>query len=211
QTTATSAPVEFTGTVEAINGSTITVGGVIIDVSGVDASIVNQLTVNTAISIAGTLENNSVIATTIPIINTGPADPPADGLLLNTFVVAYGGRVFDGSNTTFTYTVSGTGVSPDLSHFDVEIPQCVPVLEVVTFSPADAVEFGVDPTTGVNGIKWDTPLLTTESRTYTITFFGYVAEGSVIVAVKDGMVSPLVRCKDHPVISRQLILRNSFR
>ncbi len=186
ETAATSAPVEFTGTIEALNGSTITVGGLRGDVSGIDSSIRNQLAVSTAISITGTLENGIVIATTLVIINTEPVDPPVDGLLLNEFVVSYGGRVFDGSNTTFTYTVTGTGVPPDLSHFDVEIPVCVPLLQVVGYSPTQAVSFGVDPTTGVNGIKWDLSLRTNESRTYSITFAGNVPQGMVEVAVKGG-------------------------
>jgi hypothetical protein len=185
-TTTTSTPIEFTGTVDNIEGTTITVGGLTVDVSSIDASIVGQLTINTTVSISGTLENGVVTAITIVIVNAGPVVPPPDGLLLNTFVVSYGGRVFDGSQTTFTYIVSGTGAPPDLSHFDVEIPHCVPPLEVIAFSPTDAVEFGVDPTTGVDGIKWDSPLGMNETRTYTLTFFGFVAEGTVVVAVKDG-------------------------
>jgi hypothetical protein len=102
------------------------------------------------------------------------------------FTVTYGGRVYDGDQTTFTYIVSGTGVPPDLSHFDLEIPTCSPALVVVSYSPTSAVSFGVDPTTGINGIKWDVPLLTTDTRTYSITFEGNVIEGTVLAAVKGG-------------------------
>lgn len=108
--------------------------------------------------------------------------------VVNGFVVTYGGRIYDSATnqTTFTYSVSGTNVPPDLSHFDIEIPTCPSPLAAVAYSPTDAVSFGVDPTTGVNGIKWDLPLLMSESRTYSITFQGNVLEGNVTVAVKGG-------------------------
>lgn len=117
-----------------------------------------------------------------------PADAQGEttGILIRGFVVTFGGRVFDGSQTTFTYGVAGTGTPPDLSHFDVEIPVCVPPLQVVGFSPTQAVSFGTDPTTGVTGIKWDLSLLTTDTRTYSITFAGDVPQGMVQVAVKGG-------------------------
>ena len=110
------------------------------------------------------------------------------GVLVHNFRVAYVGRVYDPATnqTTFTYLVCGTGTPPDLSHFDIEIPVCIPALNVVATNPTDAVSFGTDPTTGINGIKWDSPLLTTATRTYSITFAGDVAEGSVQVAVKGG-------------------------
>lgn len=104
------------------------------------------------------------------------------------FDVTYGGSTYDSAanQTTFTYIVSGTGSPPDLSHFDVEIPVCTPALVIAATSPTAAVSFGVDPTTGINGVKWDISLGTTETRTYTLTFVGDVAEGSIQVAVKGG-------------------------
>jgi hypothetical protein len=38
----------------------------------------------------------------------------------------------------------------------------------------------------VDGIKWDLPLSTNSSRTYSITFEGEVSKGEVVAAVKDG-------------------------
>lgn len=104
------------------------------------------------------------------------------------FTITYGGRTYDSINdqTTFTYIVAGTGAPPDLSHFDLEIPICPTELVVAGYSPTAAVSFGVDPTTGINGIKWDVPLLTTDTRTYSITFEGNVVEGTVLAAVKGG-------------------------
>jgi hypothetical protein len=106
----------------------------------------------------------------------------------NGFSVTYGGRSYNiaTDQTTFTYTVSGTNVPPDLSHFDLEIPTCETALEVIAYNPAEAVSFGIDPTTGVNGIKWDLPLKMDQTRVYTITFAGDVAEGDITAAVKAG-------------------------
>src|SRR5690606_3104455 len=108
------------------------------------------------------------------------------GVLVHTFRVAYVGRVYDPATnqTTFTYLVCGTGTPPDLSHFAIEIPVCIPALSVVATHPSDAVSFGTDPPTGSNGIKGESPLLTTATRTCSITFAGDVAEGSVQAAVK---------------------------
>ena len=96
----------------------------------------SQLIIGTEVSISGTLNNGIVIATTVVIVTVEPDDePPTDGLLLNTFVVRYVERTFDGNTTTFTYTVTGTNVPPDLSHFDIEIPICAPPLQVVATRP----------------------------------------------------------------------------
>src|SRR5690606_34690912 len=125
----------------------------------------------------------ALLLSTVPI---SAQDPPPDEQPLVSFDVRYSGRTYDSATnrTTFTYIVSGTGSAPDLSHFDIGLPVCSPQLLVVGTSPAEAVRFGVDPTTGVDGIKWDLPLQTTETRTYSITFEGNVAEGGVPVAVK---------------------------
>lgn len=123
----------------------------------------------------------------IPAVQSVTAqDAPDGGLKLLSFAVSYGGKTYDSAanQTTFSYIVTGVDQRPDLSHFDVGLPDCSPALLIVATSPTDAVSFGVDPTTGVNGIKWDLPLKTTDSRTYSITFFGNVVEGSVQVAVK---------------------------
>ena len=46
----------------------------------------------------------------------------ADQTLINGFLVQYDGRSFDGEQTTFGYTVSGTGESPPLTDFRLELP-----------------------------------------------------------------------------------------
>ena len=46
---------------------------------------------------------------------------------------------------------------PALSHFVVELPQCCSLqIEFVSFP--DFVEMGLDPTTGIDGIKWEVPV-----------------------------------------------------
>ncbi len=109
-------------------------------------------------------------------------------LRLGSFDVSFLGRSYDSAadQTTFSYLVAGTGQPPDLSHFDLGLPVCDPVLDVVGYSPASGVSFGADPTTGVDGIKWDVPLLVTDTRTYSLTLAGNVIAGPVSVAVKDG-------------------------
>lgn len=122
------------------------------------------------------------------VILSSSAAVLAQGLTLNGFTVSYSGRAYNSSTdrTTFSYTVSGTNTPPDLSHFNLEIPDCEIPLEVVAYNPTTAVSFGVDPTTGVNGIKWDLPLRTDQTRVYSISFEGDVSEGKITTAVKGG-------------------------
>jgi hypothetical protein len=104
------------------------------------------------------------------------------------FKVTYEGRVTvrATNRTSFIYTVTGKGVPPELSHFELQIPTCTPLLQVAAYNPTEAVRFGVDPTTGLDGIKWDRPLQVEESRTYTVTLSGNVEEGTTQAAVKTG-------------------------
>jgi len=102
---------------------------------------------------------------------------------VNNFIVRYDGRTFAGGQTTFAYTVSGTGVGPVLNHFVVEIPSCAPALASSAPSGGSVI---ADPTSGLFGVKWGTSLETSESRAYSITFPGDVPDGLVRVAVKAG-------------------------
>ena len=182
QDTTTSSPIAFSGTVEAISGTQITVSGLVVDVSAIDPAVVSQIVIDAQIEISGTLSNGVVAAVTVLIVSIPPPPP----VTVNGFVVIFGGVSFNGTSTTFTYVVSGTGTPPDLSHFDLQIPACTPTLSVTAYSPAEAVSFGVDPTTGIDGIKWDLPLSVNDSRTYSITFAGNVSTGVVQAAVKGG-------------------------
>ena len=178
--TAQGSEIEFVGTIQAVEAETITVNGIVVNVSSAEVAV--SLEVGVVVRVRGTLlENGSILATRVEAAGQEPA-------LLNAFQVSFQGRTYDAAanRTTFAYRVTGTGTPPDLSHFDLEIPACDPALEVVGYSPAEAVSFGVDPTTGVSGIKWDLPLLSTDSRSYSVTFQGSVVEGTVLVAVYGG-------------------------
>jgi len=102
---------------------------------------------------------------------------------LEGYTVAFDGRSFANDQTTFSYTVTGTGAVHNLSHFVLGIPDCAPAL-VASYPAGGTV--GTDPTTGVYGIKWDISVGTGESRSYSITFSGDVPLGAIHAAVKAG-------------------------
>jgi hypothetical protein len=112
----------------------------------------------------------------------------AQGTTLSGFSISYNGRAFNASanNTTFTYTVAGTNVPPELTQFSLQIPVCQPALETVAYAPTQGVSFGTDATTSITGIRWDLPLAVGQSRVYTVTLAGEVSEGTVNAAVKSG-------------------------
>ncbi len=171
--------ISFTGIIDAADGTNISVNGLVVDVSTVSAQTFIELQVGVLVTVVGSYQNGLVTVVTIVIVDT-PPEPASN------YIITYEGRVFDGTTTTFTYTVTGTGLPPALSHFDLQIPICSIALELVSYSPTEAVEVGVDPTTGIDGIKWDLPLGESESRTYSVTFQGDVLEGEIAAAVKNG-------------------------
>jgi hypothetical protein len=116
---------------------------------------------------------------------SGPTVP--DSTVLNGYLVQFDGRSVVGSQTTFSYTVTGVGGAHALSHFLLEIPDCAP--DLVASSPAGGT-VGVDPLTGLYGVKWDSPLGTTESRSYSMTFLGDVPMGVILASVKASTTSP---------------------
>ena len=177
------ATIEFGGVVQSFDGTTAVINGLSVDLSAIDVSITSQLAVNMNVNVSGNLSNGVVTATIIilPQVNTN-----VSVVTVNHYNVSYNGSTYDGSSTTFSYTVMGTGSPPALSHFDIEIPMCDTLLQVTAYSPETAVEFGTDPTTGIDGIKWDFGIGESATQTYTITFEGFVAEGEVQVAVKAG-------------------------
>jgi len=103
------------------------------------------------------------------------------------WTVTYLGSTYDGglNQTTFSYSVTVLD-DPALSHFNVGFPLC-DQLTVASWEPMGAVSIGLDPTTGVYGIKWDDGQDTGTTRTYSVTFQGAIPEGTVEVAVKAGL------------------------
>jgi hypothetical protein len=103
--------------------------------------------------------------------------------VLNGYLLEFTGRTVANNQTTFSYTVSGTGGQHSLSHFALELPVCAPALDA--FAPSGS-SIGVNPLTGLFSIKWDISLGQTESRDYSITFPGDVPLGVIVGAVKAG-------------------------
>lgn len=120
-----------------------------------------------------------VISFIVPIAS---AQDPDDFGYQITFV----GRTYDPvtDTTTFTYNVVGDGTGVALSYFDLEIPACSDSLEVVSFSPTNAVEIGTDDSEVAVGIKWDFPLQADGAQIYSITFKGDVLLGDINSAVQ---------------------------
>lgn len=103
------------------------------------------------------------------------------------YSISYDGSSYDADldQTTFRYTVVGTGQAPALSHFVVGLPLCDPPISILSTSPAGG-EIGRDPFTGVYGIKWDFGVEPDQSQSYSYTVTGEIAEGPVTVVVKAG-------------------------
>ena len=64
-------PVQFIGTVESVEGLTITIGGVEVDISNTTVAV-NDLEVGVTVNVSGRLQEQTVVATTIIIITTAP-------------------------------------------------------------------------------------------------------------------------------------------
>jgi hypothetical protein len=116
----------------------------------------------------------------------GVVDKTANQTLINNYIVQYDGRTFTGGETTFRYTVYGTGVDPALSHFTLELPDCAP--ELSGYSPTNSVSINENPQTGIYGIEWHLNVEADDSvgRQYSISFPGDVPEGVIFSAVKSG-------------------------
>ena len=119
-------------------------------------------------------------ATFDPVITSAP------GVTINNYDVHFDGRTYADDQTTFTYTVSGTGIEPALSHFTIELPDCAP--ELAAYSPTNSVSINYNPQTGIYGIEWHLSVAAedTVGRQYSITFAGDVPDGVVWSAVKSG-------------------------
>jgi hypothetical protein len=111
----------------------------------------------------------------------GDAATATASIVLSGFSVQFDGRQVSGGNTTFSYTVTGTGGEHALSHFALEVPDCAPA--VLSTSPAGGT-IGVNPLTGLYSVKWDLSLGTNESRSYSVTFTGDVPLGIIRASVK---------------------------
>lgn len=102
------------------------------------------------------------------------------------FNVTYEGRTYDSGadQTTFTYTVAGTGAGT-LDSFTLGLPICGNPLVLESYSPAGAT-IGEEPNTFILGITWNQPLGANDTQTYSLVYEGNILEGSVDVAVVRG-------------------------
>ena len=104
--------------------------------------------------------------------------------IIGNYNVRYDGRTVAGGQTTFAYTVSGTGAGTGINHFVIQLPACAPAL--ASSSPSNGTIVN-DANSGLFGIKWgNLSIGPTESAAFSITFPGNVSEGLVRVSVKAG-------------------------
>jgi hypothetical protein len=97
--------------------------------------------------------------------------------------VSFVGATYDSAldRTTFTYQLTALSWEKDLSHWVLEFDG-----GFVGATPASPVALGLDPTTGVTGLKWDGGQGKGTVATYTLTVAGHAAVGVVDYAVKGG-------------------------
>ncbi|HXV13324.1 MAG TPA: SdrD B-like domain-containing protein [Candidatus Krumholzibacteria bacterium] len=127
---------------------------------------------------------SSPVGNESPVVHAPLASFVSQETTINNFVVRFDGRTVSGGNTTFTYTVRGTGVDPNLSHFTVELPACAPA--PLSFSPAGSANVNTNPQSGIYGVEWHLSVSKDNlaGQTYSITFPGEVALGIVRSEVK---------------------------
>ncbi|NGP75329.1 hypothetical protein G3570_01700 [Balneolaceae bacterium YR4-1] len=103
-----------------------------------------------------------------------------DPVPLNNYLVTFNGKHYDQekNQSTFTYTVSGTGVEPALNYFFIESPSCAG--SPVAYSPIQSAK--VNP----EGITWEASISSTESRVYSITYSGDLPIGAVTAKSESG-------------------------
>ncbi|MCK5086947.1 MAG: hypothetical protein KAQ90_05470, partial [Melioribacteraceae bacterium] len=108
----------------------------------------------------------------------------AQTVTIGDYDVTFNGVTNNGDNTsTWSYTVSGIGEDPALSHWVLGLCDDHTVL-----SSNYSYEVNTDPTTGVYGIKWDKGIEPDESFTFTFTLDGIYDVVDVEAAVKAGQI-----------------------
>ncbi|MDH5547560.1 MAG: carboxypeptidase regulatory-like domain-containing protein [Gammaproteobacteria bacterium] len=86
--------------------------------------------------------------------------------------------------TTFTYQMTAQSWEKDLSHWVLAVNLDDVVL--VSVSPDNLISYGLDPTTGVVGIKWDAGQDKGTTALYSITVAGQVGVADIDYSVKGG-------------------------
>ncbi len=106
-----------------------------------------------------------------------------DPVPLNNYLVTFNGKSYDQNTdrSTFSYTVSGTGVEPALNYLFIETPSCAG--PVVAYSPTQSAKVGQ------TGITWESSIPTTGSQNYSITYSGNLPIGGVDAGSQSGNVA----------------------
>lgn len=129
-----------------------------------------------------------------------------ENALVNTYVVAFTGREVKGTGdnftTTFNYLVSGTGMTPQLDSFTLELPNCAGNL--LSWFPQQ-------PTTILStSIKWNNSVSKDGSQAYSLTFAGDIPLGLINSTVTRGSnvstVKVLGPCKDVFTLSGSIFI-----
>jgi len=105
-----------------------------------------------------------------------------DPVPLNNYLVTFNGKTYDQANdrSTFSYTVSGTGVEPALNYLFIETPACAGA--PVAYSPVQSAKVNPD------GITWEASISTESSQDYSITYSGDLPIGAVNAISESGNV-----------------------
>jgi len=82
------------------------------------------------------------------------------------YSIEFLGSSYNGSTTTFTYLVTSYD-SPALSHWILGLPDCITAGDIAAAGPGTTV-FGLDPTTGIWGLKFDSGVQVGSPVTFTI-------------------------------------------
>ena len=116
------------------------------------------------------------------------------------FTVEYKGKIFDGTNSKFSYEVCAVDPDPGegFSHITFEIPMCPDSAIQILASSCNPTgcEVGKDPTTNVdNGIKWNDTINDGQCKTYSFEAAGDVPEGTINVFIKAGNCNTTESCE----------------
>jgi hypothetical protein len=122
-------PIQFTGTVEAVDGMVITVSGLPVDVS--DSAVpIDDLQVGELVQITGVLQNGVVIATTIEIV-TAPETTPAPETPPDATETP-GENNDDDMNFVIEGPVEKVNINiVTIYNFDIEIEPAHPILKII--------------------------------------------------------------------------------
>jgi len=137
----------------------------------------------------------SATATPTPI-DACPSDPSST---VNNFSIRGGNGVFDGVNTTFTWTICGEGGAGfhGLGHFTVDLTglnSCggatIEAGTTTPFATSDPPCAGL-PGGGNNVVKWDTAVNTGECASRTLVLAGFVETGIASAGTKASTECPV--------------------